>query len=430
MSDDAFRTPPEQLTAGREPRGTTGPGEPVAVTGLGLVTPAGIGLEDSWAGVLSGESAAATDPNLQGVPVDMSCRVPGFDAAALLGRKHARRLDRFVQLALVAAREALDDAGLDPQTWDGARVGVVIGCGMGGAATWEEQHRRMLEHGPSKVSAMLIPMLVPNMVAGQVAMEFSAHGPNLVTATACASGATAIGVARDLLRSRACDVVLTGGTEAGLTPLSIAGFAQMGALSTRTHDPKAASRPFDVARDGFVAAEAAGMVVLERTDDAAARGARVRARLAGYGASADAHHITAPDPEGHGAELALRAALADAGVATAEVDHVNAHGTSTPLNDVSEARLIRRVLGEDLTVTSTKGVTGHSLGAAGAIEAAFSVLTVQRGKVPPTANLDSQDPEVGLDVVAKSPREQRVDVVVSNSFGFGGQNAVLVITAA
>ncbi|MBA2576789.1 MAG: beta-ketoacyl-[acyl-carrier-protein] synthase family protein [Euzebyaceae bacterium] len=402
----------------------------VAITGLGLVTPAGIGVESSWQGVLSGVSAAAKDPNLEGIAVDISCRVPGFDAAALLGPKHARRLDRFVQLAVVAGREAVADAGLDPETWDGARVGVVLGCGMGGAATWETQHRRMLEHGPGKVSPMLIPMLVPNMVAGQLAMEFAAYGPNLVTATACASGATAIGVARDLLRSGSCDIVLTGGTEAGLTPLSIAGFAQMGALSARTDDPGAASRPFDVGRDGFVAAEAAGVLVLEREDDAKARRATVRARLAGYGASADAHHATAPHPQGAGAERAIVAALADAGIAPDEVDHVNAHGTSTPLNDVAEARTLRRVLGDGFSVTSTKGVTGHSLGAAGAIEAAFSVLTISNGLTPPTANLDSQDPEADIDVVAKAPREGNVDVVVSNSFGFGGQNAVLVVTAA
>jgi 3-oxoacyl-[acyl-carrier-protein] synthase II len=404
--------------------------DPVAVTGLGLVTPAGIGVDASWAQILSGESAAAKDPNLEGVSVDISCRVPGFDATELLGRKHARRLDRFVQLAIVAAREALADASLDSQTWDGTRVGVVIGCGMGGAATWEEQHRRMLEHGPDRVSAMLIPMLVPNMVAGQLAMEFGAKGPNLVTATACASGATAIGVARDLLRGGACDIVLTGGTEAGLTPLSIAGFAQMGALSHRVDDPASASRPFDSGRDGFVAAEAAGVLVMERPEDAAARGARTRAHLAGYGASADAFHATAPDPEGAGAEAAIRAALADADVAPSEVTHVNAHGTSTPLNDVSEARTIKRVLGDQAVVTSTKGVTGHSLGAAGAIEAAFSVLTVEQGLIPPTANLESQDPEIEIDVVAKAPREAKIEVAISNSFGFGGQNAVLVVTPA
>ncbi len=402
----------------------------VAITGLGLATPAGLGTEASWQGVLEGPSAAATDPALEGLEVDMSCRIPGFDAAGLLGRKAARRLDRFVQLGVWTAREAVADAGLDPEGWDGPRVGVVIGCGMGGAHTWEEQHRRMLDHGPGRVSPMLIPMLVPNMVAGQIAIDLGATGPNLVTATACASGATAIGTARDLLRAGACDVVLAGGTEAGLTPLSITGFAQMGALSTRTDDPAKASRPFDVDRDGFVAAEAAGVLVLERDDDARARGARRRARLAGYGASADGYHVTAPDPEGGGAERAMRAALDDAGLAPSEVDHVNAHGTSTPLNDVSESRTLLRLCGDAMSVTSTKGVTGHALGAAGAIEAGFAALAVEHGVVPPTANLTEQDPEIDVDVVAGGPREQAVEVAMSNSFGFGGQNAVLVLTRA
>ncbi|MFO8074741.1 MAG: beta-ketoacyl-ACP synthase II [Actinomycetota bacterium] len=402
----------------------------VAVTGLGLATPAGLGTDASWQGVLEGASAASTDPALAGLEVDMTCRIPGFDAAALLGRKAARRLDRFVQLGVWTAREAVADAGLDPEAWDGPRVGVVIGCGMGGAHTWEEQHRRMLEHGAERVSPMLIPMLVPNMVAGQIAIDLGATGPNLVTATACASGATAIGTARDLLRSGACDVVLAGGTEASLTPLSVTGFAQMGALSTRTDDPARASRPFDVARDGFVAAEAAGVLVLERDDDARARGAHRRARLAGYGASADGYHVTAPDPEGGGAERAMRAALDDAGLAPSDVDHVNAHGTSTPLNDASESRTLRRLCGDAASVTSTKGVTGHALGAAGAIEAGFAALAVEHGVVPPTANLTEQDPEIDVDVVAGAPREQAVEVAMSNSFGFGGQNAVLVLTQA
>ena len=403
------------------------PGD-VHITGLGLATPAGLGVEASWDGVLSGVSAAADDPNLEGVEVHISCKVPGFDAAELLGRKAARRLDRFVQLALWAAREAVEDSGLDPESWDGARVGVVIGCGMGGAQTWETQHRRLIEHGANKVSAMLIPMLVPNMVAGQIGMDFKARGPNLVTATACSSGATALGTARDLLRSGAADVMITGGTEAGLTPLSIAGFAQMGALSTRQDHPETASRPFDVDRDGFVAAEAAGVLILERAEDATARGARARASLAGYGASADAFHVTAPDPEGRGAELAIRAALRDADLSPSDIDHVNAHGTSTPLNDVSEARTIQRVLGDHVAVTSTKGVTGHSLGAAGAIEAGFSALAIENNLLPPTANLDSLDPKIEIDVVAKAPRETTVNAVMSNSFGFGGQNAVLILT--
>ncbi|MBW3602508.1 MAG: beta-ketoacyl-[acyl-carrier-protein] synthase family protein [Actinobacteria bacterium] len=401
---------------------------PVAATGLGLVTPAGIGVEASWDGVLRGVSAAATDPALVGIPVDFSCAVPGFDATELLGRKLSRRLDRFVQLALVASREAVADSGLDPAGWDGTRVGVVLGTGMGGAATWEEQHQKLLGAGPAKVSPLLIPMLVPNMAAGQLGMEFGALGPNLSVSTACATGATAIGVARDLLLSGACDVAVAGGTEAGLTPLSIAGFTQMGALSRRTDDPGRASRPFDVDRDGFVAGEGAGVVVLERVADARARGASVRALVAGYGASADAHHATAPDPKGRGASLALRTALADAGVGSSDVGHVNAHGTSTPLNDATEARVVADVLGDHVSVTSNKGVIGHTLGAAGAIEAALTMLTVAHGVVPPTANLDSQDPEIDLDVVTKAPREEPVEVAVSNSFGFGGQNAVLVVT--
>jgi len=403
----------------------------VAVTGIGLVTPAGIGVDRAWQGVLSGRSAGAKDPNLAGIPIDISCRVADFDGNEMLGRKAARRLDRFVQLGLVAAREAVTDSGLDPQTWDGARVGAVIGCGMGGAGTWEAQHTVLMERGPERVSPMLIPMLIPNMVAGHIAIEFHANGPNLVTATACTSGATAIGVARDLLRSGACDVVITGGTEAGLTPLSIAAFGQMHALSGRVDDPAAASRPFDADRDGFVAAEAAGMLVIERADDATARGARVRGRLLGYGASADAHHITAPDPEGVGVGLAIQAALRDAGVGPADVGHINAHGTSTPLNDAAESRVIRRIFGDDAPpVTSTKGVTGHSLGAAGAIEAAFSLLTIEDGLLPPTANLEKQDPEIDLDVVSGEPRKTDAEIVMSNSFGFGGQNGVLVLARA
>jgi len=400
----------------------------IAITGLGLVTPAGIGVDASWQGVLSGRSAAAKDPNLAGIPIDISCRVADFDGNTMLGRKAARRLDRFVQLGLVAAREAIADSGLDPETWDGARVGAVIGCGMGGAGTWEAQHTVLLEKGPERVSPLLIPMLIPNMVAGHIAIEFHANGPNLVTATACTSGTTALGVARDLLRSGACDVVISGGTEAGLTPLSIAAFGQMHALSGRVDDPAAASRPFDADRDGFVAAEAAGILILERAEHAAARGATVRARLLGYGASADAHHITAPDPDGVGVGLAITTALADADVTPADVGHINAHGTSTPLNDAAESKVIRRVFGDDAPpVTSTKGVTGHSLGAAGAIEAAFGVLTLQHGRIPPTANLDKQDPEIDLDVVHGAPRDGDVDVVMSNSFGFGGQNGVVVL---
>jgi len=405
-------------------------GTDAAVTGVGLVTAAGVGTEPSWRGVCAAVSAGATDPELAGLPVDFSCRVPGFDARALLGRRVSLNYDRFVQLALIAAQEAVADSGLDPANWDSARIGVVVGCGLGGVTTWEAQHRRLLDSGPQSVSSLLIPMLVPNMVAGHLGIRFRAAGPNLVTATACASGATAIGVARDLLRHHTCDVVLTGGAEAGVVPLIVTGFAQMGALSTRRDTPASASRPFDVNRDGFVIGEGSGILVLERPEDARARGARIRARLVGYGASADAHHMTAPDPSGQGIERAIREALADAGAEPGDVHHVNAHGTSTALNDLTEARVLARCLGSGPAVTSTKGVLGHALGAAGAIEAVLTVLAIEHGLVPPTANLECQDPAIEIDVVTKEARRRRIDMALSNSFGFGGQNAVLAFAAA
>ncbi|GGV41391.1 3-oxoacyl-[acyl-carrier-protein] synthase 2 [Streptomyces spectabilis] len=421
---------PERPTPGLATGAAAPEGDAVAVTGVGLVTAAGIGAAATWAGVCGGRSAAASDPGLAGLPVDISCTVPGFSPRRHVGRRSVLTQDRFSQLSVAAAREAVADSGLDPATWDGARVGVVVGCGLGGVATWEAQHRRLLDDGPKAVSALLVPMLVPNMVAGHLAMDLGATGPNLVTATACASGATAIGTALQLLRDGSCDVVVAGGGEAGVTPLMVTGFAQMGALSRRVGEPAAASRPFDRDRDGFVIGEGSGMLVLERAADARARGAAVRARVAGYGASADAHHLTAPDPQGTGVLLALRTALARAGVMPDEVDHVNAHGTSTPLNDAAEAAAVRKFLGPGPAVTSAKGVLGHTLGAAGAIEAALTVLAVQHGTVPPTANLTHQDPDIDLDVVTGAPRERPLEVAVSNSFGFGGQNAVLVVTAA
>ncbi|MEU9093794.1 beta-ketoacyl-[acyl-carrier-protein] synthase family protein [Streptomyces sp. NPDC087901] len=401
-----------------------------AVTGIGMVTAAGIGTSASWNRICRGNSTAAVRvPALAGTRADFGCAVADFDAAASLGRRKALRLDRSSQFALAAAAEALADSGLDTATWDGARVGVVLGSGIGGAATWEAQHDVLLERGFNQVSPMLIPMLAVNMAAGYVAMECGARGPNFVTATACASGTTAVGTARELLRSGVCDVVITGGTEACLVPSIVSGFSQMGALSSRREAPGDASRPFDVDRDGFVPAEGAAVLVLERPADVRARGGRIHAMVSGYGASADAHHATAPDPEGRGAELALRTALRDAGLEAADIAHVNAHGTSTPLNDITEARLISRVLGGRPAVTSVKGVVGHSLGAAGAIEAAVTALSVEHRLVPPTANLESPDPAVDIDLVAKAAREIPAGAGVSNSFGFGGQNAVLVLTA-
>lgn len=409
------------MTSGRRTFG-------VAVTGLGLVTPAGTGVEQNWRTVSSGRSRATRDEALRGYPVDFSCRVPDFDADTLIGGFAARQLARFVQLAVVAARQAVADAGWEPRTWDGARVGVVLGNSLGGMSAVEASHLALLDGGPRRVSPLMVPMYMVNMVAGQVAIDLRAKGPSQVTATACASGATAIGIGRELLRRGDCDVVVTGGTESALTPLTVTGLGRMGALSARSDDPARASRPFDVDRDGFVPAEGAGILVLERTADAHARGARVRAVVRGYGAATDAHHPTAPDPGGEGLERAVRAALDDAGLDGADVDHVNAHGTSTPLGDVVESGVLRRVLGGRAVVTSTKGVTGHPLAAAGAIEAAYTTLAIERGSVPPTANLTSLDPRIDLDVVHGRPRAVPVGVAVSTSMGFGGHNAALVLT--
>jgi len=401
----------------------------VAVTGLGLVTPAGIGVANSWDRVLAGIPVADADPALDGNPVRISCRVPGFDADELLGGRVARRLDPFVRFALVAAREALRDASLDPLTWDGARVGVVLGCADGGPSTVEAQHDRFRERDAAAVSPLLLPMQLPNMLAGQVSIEVGATGPSLVVATACASGGTALGLAADLLRLCRCDVVLAGGSEAMVTPLIMAGFAKMGALSRRNDDPKGASRPFDAARDGFVAGEGAGLLVLERAADARARRVRIRALLAGHGESADAHHVTAPDPDGRGLERAVAEALADAGISPGDVDHVNAHGTSTQANDLVEARVLHRLFGRKPVVTSTKGVTGHLFGAAGAVEAAFAVLSLESGIVPPTANLTDPGPGIEIDL-AIAPTVARPRVAVSTSAGFGGQNAALALVRA
>lgn len=410
------------MTQGRRPFGA-------AITGIGLVTPAGIGVEPNWARVRSGISCATRDDRLRGCPVDFSCRVPDFDADVLIGGFAARRLERFTQMAIVAARQAVADAGWDPLTWDGTRVGVVLGNSLGGVQCFEAGHTAMIEGGPRKVSPLMVPMYMVNMVAGQVAIDVGARGPSQVTATACASGATAVGVARELLRRGDCDVVVAGGTEAALTPLAVTGLGRMGALSRRAGDPGLASRPFDAERDGFVPAEGAGVLVLERPADARARDARVRAVIRGYGASTDAYHPTAPAPGGEGIEQALRAALRDADMAGSDVDHVNAHGTSTPLGDIIEGRMLRRVLGDRALVTSTKGVTGHPLAAAGAVEAAYTALAVERRSVPPTANLTRLAPELDIDVVHGAPRSASIDVAVSTSMGFGGHNAALVLTA-
>ncbi|MEV7382477.1 beta-ketoacyl-[acyl-carrier-protein] synthase family protein [Streptomyces lydicus] len=402
----------------------------VAVTGLGLVTPAGVGVAATWHGLLSGESPAARDPALDGLPVDFCCRVPGFDAAERLGRRLSWRLDRCAAMALVAAREAVADAGLGTDRWDPLRVGVVLGVGTASMERYEEEFAKLTSGRATEISPLAIPRSVPNMVAGEVGMDLRVRGPNLTVSTACASGATALGTARQLLLADACDVVVAGGSESLCSRIPAACFHQMGALSRRGDDPAGASRPFDADRDGFVLAEGAGMLVLERAEHARARGARVRSYLAGYGASCDAYHFTAPHPEGRGAAEALSAALGDAGLEPGDIGHVNAHGTSTVLNDRAEALALRQVFRRPPPVTAVKGALGHAAGGAGAIEAACTVLTLQEQVVPPTANLRCLDPDIELDVVSKVPRPVRMAAAVSNAFGFGGQNAVLVFRVA
>ncbi|AIA01148.1 3-oxoacyl-ACP synthase [Streptomyces noursei ZPM] len=404
----------------------------LAVTGIGLVTPAGSGTAATWKGVCAGRGTAAPDPELAGLPVGFSCRVPGFDPRTQVPGPRPWQHDRCTQLALAAAHEAVADAGLDPAARNAARVAVVLGSAAGGVGTYEEQLRKLTDGGPRAVSPLTLPAFLPNMAAGQLALALGARGPVLHTATACASGAAAVALAALLLSAGACDVAVAGGADAMVTPLCATAFARMGALSRRHGSPDRASRPFDVDRDGFVLGEGAGVLVLERTADAVARRAPVRARLAGHGMAADAHHPVAPDPEGRGLRLATQEALRSAGATPADVAHVNAHGTSTPLNDRTEAATLGRLFGSAApSVTSTKGVLGHTMGAAGAIEAALTALTVQHQTVPPTANFHHPDPDAPVvDLVTGRPRRQSVPLALSNSLGFGGHCTVLAFRPA
>ena len=403
----------------------------VVVTGMGVKTPAGTDVDTFWQRLRSGAATARTvagfDPSA--LPVRIAGEVPDFDPVPYFGPKESRRQDRVTQLGFGAAADALDDAGelgADP-----SRCGVIIGTGVGGLQTLEENERVYLEKGPARVSPFFVPMMMPNATAGVVAMQLGWTGPNLCVATACAAGAHAIGEGVRLIRDGAADVVMAGGTEAAVTPITIAAFARMGALSTRNDDPERASRPFDADRDGFVIAEGATCVVLESLERARARGATVYGEVAGYGRNADAYHITAPSPGGAGAAVCMQLALDDAGIEPSAVGHVNAHGTSTELNDAAEAEAVRKVFGDSPPpVTSTKGVTGHLIGAAGAAEAVAALLAVRDGVVPPTANLEQLGDDIELDVVADSPREIGTKPAISNSFGFGGHNACLVFTAA
>lgn len=402
----------------------------MAVTGLGLITPAGFGVAANWERFCDGLPTARPDPGLAGLAVDFSCRAADFDPHALLGGRLARRLDRFAQLAVLAAREAVADAGLDPARWDGDRVGVVLGVSANSVATYQVEYARLEGGRPDRVSPLMLPRSIPNMAAGEVGLDLGARGPSLVASTACASGTTALGLACDLLRSGDCDLVLAGGTDSPCSPMVATAFDRLGALSRRRHDPAGASRPFDADRDGFVLGEGAGVLVLERVEHARARGVRPRAYLAGRGAAGDAYHFTAPSPGGEGLARAVEAAIADAGLVPSEIGHVNAHGTGTALNDPVEAAALHRVFRRPPPVTANKSVIGHTMGAAGAIEAALTVLTLQHQLIPPTANLDRMAEGIDLDVVTKVPRPVALRAAVSVSSGFGGQNAAVVLTTA
>ncbi|MFF8784587.1 beta-ketoacyl-[acyl-carrier-protein] synthase family protein [Streptomyces sp. NPDC015125] len=401
-----------------------------AVTGLGLVTAAGVGAKATWHAVTQETvpGGVTHQEELADLPCDFMYTIAGLDTTELLGVATQRLMDRFAQLAVIAAREAVLDAGLDPESWDSSRVAVVIGSAHGGLPFYDQQHVAMAGRGARRVSPKLAPLTVVNSAASSVCMDIGAHGPSLGVATACSSGTVALGTAHQLLRAGACDIALAGGAESVLSRLLIASACQMKAVSTRRDDPAAACRPFDAGRDGFVVGEGAGLLVLERPEHARARHAPVRAHLRGYGASSDAYAAVAPDPEGKGIERALRIALADAGVQAGDVGHVNAHGTSTVANDHIEAAVLQRVLGDHPLVTSTKAMTGHALGAAGGIEAALTVLALEQQLVPPTANLQVLDPRIPIDIVHKEARQAAFDCAVKTSLGFGGHNAALVLT--
>lgn len=401
----------------------------VAVTGIGPVTPVATGIEEFWNALLAGRSGVSPITNFDAteLPVKIAGEIKDFQPTDWIGAKEARRMDRAVHFAVAAAKLAWQDAG-EPSVAN-ERTGVMFSTGIGGLQSLLAQHKVFLEKGPDRVSPFMVPMLMPNAAAGQVAMAFGFTGPNECITTACAAGAHAVGEGYRLIRDGLADVCVAGGTEASILGLTISGFAQMQALS-RNPDPERASRPFDRARDGFVLSEGACALVLEDADRAAARGARVYAELAGYGASADAYHITAPEPQGLGAIQAMQMCLADAGEAAEAVGYVNAHGTSTPLNDASETRAIKKALGDHAyrtAVSSTKSMTGHMLGAAGAVEAAVAALVVERGLIPPTTNYETPDEVCDLDYVPNEAREAEVRLALSNSFGFGGQNAVVAL---
>ncbi|WNI27277.1 beta-ketoacyl-[acyl-carrier-protein] synthase family protein [Streptomyces sp. ITFR-16] len=396
------------------------------VTGLGIVSSGGTGTDATWQSLLAGRPTARAMPlTAEQTPLP-TCRVPDHDSARRVSGAWARRTDRYSQLAFTAADEALAAARLDPGCWEPTRVAVVMGTALAGVATLQSQITHQIRG--RKVSPLTIPMFAPNMLPGQLALRLNATGPNLAVATACASGATAIGIAAQMIDAGTCDIALAGGSEAPIAPVVTAAFTRMNALAAPRADPGAASRPFDADRDGFVLGEGAAVLVLEHSVHAAARKATVLARLAGFGATADSHHITDPHPDGAGLSQAIAIALRQAGASPLDVDHVNAHATGTLKGDAIEAALLERLFGRHATVTAPKGTLGHTLGAAGAIEAALTVRAVAEQQVPPTANLDR--PDFDLDFVTGTPRSQRIRLALTNSSGFGGQNTALAFTSS
>ena len=406
----------------------------VVVTGLGTLSPVGNTADEFWSSLVQGRSGVGmiTKFDTAGYPTRIAGEVRNFDPLDFVDKKEARRLDPYLQYAVASSVLAVQDAALDTDKIDGSRFGVLIGSGIGGISTLLESHRNLIEKGPDRVSPFFIPMLIANMASGLVSIRFGAKGPNSAVVTACATGNHAIGDSFKIIQRADADVMIAGGSEAIIIPLTIAGFCSMKAMSTRNDEPAKAMRPFDATRDGFVCGEGAGIVVLESLEHALARDARIYAEIVGYGMTGDAHHMTAPDPEGSGAARAMAAAVRDAGLDVSAIGYINAHGTSTPYNDKFETLAIKRVFGDHarrLAVSSTKSMTGHLLGAAGGIEAIATVLALHHGVLPPTINYETPDPDCDLDYVPNQARKQDVEVALSNAFGFGGTNATLAFCA-
>lgn len=403
----------------------------VVVTGMGMVSPLGLDLQSSWQAILEGRSGVGkiTHFDASDFPVQIAAEVKGFDPTQYIEPKEARKMDRFIHFAIAATEMALKDSGLKLSEEDPDRVGVVIGSGLGGLPTIEAYHKVLLEKGWKRITPFFIPMVIANLSGGQISIRYGIRGPNLAVSTACATGNHSIGEAFRIIQYGDADVMIAGGTEAVITPLAVAAFAVMRALSTRNNEPEKASRPFDADRDGFVMGEGAGIIILEELEHALKRGARIYAEVVGYGMTADAYHITAPHPQGQGAAKCMKAALKDAGISPEEIDYINAHGTSTKQGDELETMAIKTVFGEHayrLSVSSTKSMTGHLLGAAGGVEAIFTVLSIYHDIIPPTINLDNPDPECDLDYVPYKPKKKEVKYAMTNSFGFGGTNAALI----